>query len=193
VSASLASSRDDYTDTDIGLRESKSDNFNIDTSLDFSENLSAHAFYSWQRIRSDQAGSETPTDPDWKVDYDDRIQSVGFGLIQKNAFTPKLDISFDYVYSDGKGSIDVNAPNSLVPVNPFPDSSTKVHVVNLSADYRIKRHTSVRVGYQFERYSSDDWAVDKVYPDSLQNVLTLGAETPDYNQHLFWASVVYKF
>jgi len=193
VSASLARSRDDYTDTEIGLRNSDSDNFNLDTSVQLSKDLSAHAFYSWERIRSDQAGSETPIDPDWKAEYDDRIYSIGLGLKKANAFTPKLDISLDYVYSNGKGSVDLNAPGSLVPVNDFPDLSTKVHTLKLTADYRVKSHTSVRVGYQYEKYSSDDWAVDGVYPDSLQNVLTIGAEAPNYNQHLFWASVIHKF
>jgi len=89
--------------------------------------------------------------------------------------------------------MDVKAANSLVPVEPFPDSSTKVHTLTLSADYRVKRNTSIRLGYLYEHYSSEDWAVDGVSPDSFSNLLTLGDESPNYDEHLFWASVVYRF
>ena len=102
-------------------------------------------------------------------------------------------MTLDYVYSDAKGTRDLSAPTTITSPEPFPDLSTKIHTFKLSADYRFKKRAKFRLSYLYEKYSSDDWAVDDVYPDSLRNVLTIDEHAPHYSEHVVSASVSYKF
>jgi len=193
ISASANRTKDDYDETEIGLTGAKRTDFTIDSSLQISRDMNVFAYYSWESIKADQAGSESGGAADWTLDFDDRIQSVGLGLKKEN-LVPNLDLTLDYVYSDAKGERDLNAPPApLAPSEPYPDLSTKVHTFKLTADYQFKKSTTFRVRYWYEKYSSDDWAVDGVLPDSLRNVLTIGAEAPNYSEHVVSASVVYRF
>ncbi len=192
VSASANKTDDDYDNTEIGLTNAKRLDFNIDTSVQVSQDANAYAFYNWESIKADQVGSESASVPDWKVDFDDRIDSIGVG-IKKDNLLPKVDVTLDYVYSNANGDRDIVAPNSLVPALPYPDVSTKVHTVKLSANYRYKKKTNFRLGYEYEKYSSDDWAVDDIRPNSLRNVLTIDTEAPNYSIHTLTAAVTYKF
>lgn len=192
ISASVNRSDDDYNDTEIGLKKAKRTDLTIDSSFQISKDMNAYAFYNWEDIEADQAGSETGGTPDWTLDFKDRVQSIGLGL-KKDNLTTNLDVTVDYVYSNAKGTRDLAAPTSIVTSLPFPDLSTKVHTLKLSAEYRFKKQTSFRLSYLYENYSSKDWAVHDIYPDSLRNVLTIGAEAPNYSQHVVSASVNYKF
>ena len=50
-----------------------------------------------------------------------------------------------------------------------------------------------KLGYRYESYSADDWALDNLQADSVDNLLLLDEETPDYDAHVITASVRYRF
>ena len=43
--------------------------------------------------------------------------------------------------------------------------------------------------YIFERMDSDDWALDGVNPDTIPNLLALGADAWNYDANIFYFSV----
>jgi hypothetical protein len=50
-----------------------------------------------------------------------------------------------------------------------------------------------RVGYLFESFEADDWALDGVEPNTINEVLTLGEENPNYDSHIVGFSIEYDF
>ncbi len=51
----------------------------------------------------------------------------------------------------------------------------------------------VRLRYQYERFTTADFALDMVAPDTLSNVILMGNSSPDYNAHNFGVSYFYNF
>lgn len=180
---------DDYTASTLGLTESEDMSYSVDASLLVTRNMSAHAFVTREEIESEQLGSQTFSTADWSGDEKDTIDTFGVGL-KFAAIKDKLDISADYVYSKSIGEIHVE---SVAPDPPFPDLMTKLNSFKLYADYKVKSNLSVRLGYYYEKYETDDWALDGVNPDTISNVLTLGEDSPSYDIDVITASVRYRF
>lgn len=186
-------SDEDYTGSAVGLTSAKRATYTLDSTIQLSNDLSGYAFYSREQVESDQAGSETPNDPDWFTEATDTTDSAGLGFKYANIWR-RLDVGADYIYSRTKGEIDFTAlPGSLTTIVPFPDLSTDVHSMKLYVDYHLKKRVKLRFSYLYENYSSDDWSLDGFDPDTLRNVISLGEESPDYHENVFGLSFLYKF
>jgi hypothetical protein len=85
------------------------------------------------------------------------------------------------------------------PVSPpFPDNETTLHNVSVQGDLQITRNLSMRVGYLFEDFDSDDWAIDQVCPACLNfsgnaAVIATGESSPHYSAHVVSWSLIYRF
>ena len=65
--------------------------------------------------------------------------------------------------------------------------------MNLWTQYRLDKDLSLKLGYRWERYDIDNWALDNLQADSVTNALLLDEDTPDYDVHLIAASVILHF
>ncbi len=93
-----------------------------------------------------------------------------------------------------KTTEDVGGPVSP----PFPDNETTLHNVSVQGDLQITRNLSMRVGYLFEDFESNDWAIDQVCPTCLSfsgsaAVVATGESSPHYSAHLVSWSLIYRF
>ncbi|MGP1680016.1 MAG: MtrB/PioB family decaheme-associated outer membrane protein [Burkholderiales bacterium] len=185
----LDSSEDKYKDSTIGLTKGKDLNFSGDISAILTERTRLHFFANRQEIKSNQAGSQTFSVPDWSADSKDTIDTYGLGV--KHAAIPdKLDIGADYGITRSRSEINVNTGAS----NPaFPHVTAKLDSLKLYATYRMKENMSLQAGYWYERYDSRDWMLDGVAPDTIPNVLTLGLQAPQYHVNVVRLSLRYKF
>jgi MtrB/PioB family decaheme-associated outer membrane protein len=180
---------DDYSDSAIGLTRGRELNLGGDVTVMLSDQTSLHLFVNRQEIESEQSGSQTFSTPDWTGENKDTIDFFGVG-VKHIAIKDKLEIGADFTVTRSKGAISViTAANEPA----FPDLSTSRDSLRLYATYRLKDNVALRAGYWYERYESDDWALDGVAPATISNVLTLGQLAPQYRVHVFAASVRYKF
>lgn len=190
---------DDYDESILG----RTDRDNLAVTLDLSyipaENITTYAYFTHERIDNEQAGCQScstspPADISnfYTVDTEDRVNTVGLGL-EWNAIKDKIDVALDYSFSKGTTEIDPAGGTSPATVVPFPDLETTIHSLNLRADYRVNRQTSVRLGYLYEYFSTDDFALDGVQEDTIDRILSLGNSSPDYNVHVIGLSLNYKF
>jgi MtrB/PioB family decaheme-associated outer membrane protein len=182
-------SQDDYSDSAIGLTSGREINVGGDITTMLSEQTSLHLFANRQEIRSEQSGSQAFSTPDWSGKNKDTITLFGVG-VKHIAIKDKLELGADFTVTRTKGAIAVSTAASEPA---FPDLSTSREGLKLYATYRLKDNVSLRAGYWYERYESDDWALDGVAPATISNVLTLGQLAPQYRVHVFAASVRYKF
>jgi len=182
-------SQDDYSDSTIGLTSGKDISLAADITMLLTEQTRLHLYANRQIIKSNQAGSQTYSTPDWWGANEDTIDIFGIGL-KHAAIKDKLDLGADYVIARTTSEISVNAGAGDTP---FPNIYTSRDSLKLYADYRVKDDVSLRLGYWYEHYKSDNWALDGVAPNTISNVLTFGEQSPRYNVHVIALTVRYKF
>lgn len=182
-------SEDDYSASTIGLTSGEDFNLSGDLTVLLTEQTSLHFFANRQVIKSKQSGSQTFSTADWQGRNEDTINLFGVGL-KHAAIKGKLDVGADFIVTRTKSEISVNtgAGNSA-----FPNFYTSRDSLKLYADYHLKDDVSLRLGYWYERYDSDNWMLDGVAPNTIPNVLTFGEQSPEYNVHVIALSVRYKF
>ena len=182
---------DDYTESDLGLTDADSQNYNLDVSYFPTPDIQLNAFYSHDRIESRQLGS-TSASADYKVDYDDKVDTVGLGARFSNVFK-NWDLGLDYRYSQGTGETKYKNLGPATGSSSYPDLENRMHHVELSAGYQIKENTRVKFSAIYEHMKSDDWAVDGVSAYPSNQLLTLGNDTEDYDVYAFMISVQHRF
>jgi hypothetical protein len=64
--------------------------------------------------------------------------------------------------------------------------------VRAGLNYPYSKSLSFGFNYLFESLDSDDWSLDDVEPDTMNNLLALGADPWNYNASVFYLSVSYK-
>jgi len=189
VGADFEYLKDDYSNMYLGLREATGMTANVNLGYAFSDRLNVSAYYSYERLESEQAGTAwitvPPVDAPWLASDRNLTQTVGFGITWV-AIPDKLDLGFDLVYADYTGRM------RYVGGTDLPELGATLTGVGLNGVYRLKDNLSLRVGYRYERYKESDWARNGAV-DALATVLSLGEAPQDYDTHLVTVSLRYDF
>jgi hypothetical protein len=75
----------------------------------------------------------------------------------------------------------------------YPTLENRLHSIRLYGLYHLRKDLGLRLSYWYEDYESTDWALDGLDPNSVNGVLLLGNDSPDYNDHVVTASLRYNF
>ena len=180
---------DDYSKSQIGLTESKDVTYGADASALLAKNTSLHLYLTREQIKSNQAGSQLFSTPDWTGENNDTVDTAGIG-VKHTVIKNKLDVGADYTVSHSRGEVVVYSGAS----DPaFPDLIAKLASVKLHATYRIKDNISLKGAYWYESYKSENWQLDGVTPNTISNVLAFGEQPPSYYVNVVMLSLRYKF
>lgn len=190
---------DDYDATVLGLNESTTTSVTLDASFNPHQAITYHAFYTYENIEYEQTGfSHRPgtdlTDfaaRNWTAATNDKVNTIGFGF-DWAAKKDKLDITFDYNYSRAVTDFELTAGTELSFV-PIPDLKTRLHMADARADYRYTENLSIRLRYLYQSLDVTDFALDGIDPDTMQRIIGLGNQSPDYNVHVIGISTIYRF
>lgn len=167
------SSDDSYSQSELGLTDSEERRLALDLSYAFSESTSAYLTFGSEAIESEQLGSATFGTADWLATHDDDFSHFGGGLVL-NGLGDKIDVVLDYVHSEGETDI-------AVDTSRFPALESTLDSLRLSIDYAHSERFDMSFGIRYERFETRDWSVDGVLPDTLRTILTLAAESYDYD------------
>ena len=178
-----------YTESVVGLTESDDIGFNADASMQITEETSGHLFIGTQKIKSKQAGSQAFASPDWFATNDDTIDTFGIG-VKHTLEEDRFDIGADLVLSRSTGKVRVD---SGAPGADFPKLKANLDTLKLYANYRLKDNLTLHGAYWYEHYTTSDWMLDGVAPDTISSVISFGTVTPEYNVHAVMMSVRYRF
>ena len=192
LSARADYNEDDYTDTQLGLTEANQPTVTVDFSYQPANTITTYGYYTWESIKSIQNGLDTVSSAGWQADFDDTFDTAGIGA--KWTDLGKWDLGADLVYSKATGNIelaDQAAPGSEAQ---YPDTKSEMYSIKLWTDYNYSKQMVYRLGYWYEEYLADNWAVDDlpVYTTG-SGMLLLGEETMDYEVRVFTVSASYKF
>lgn len=213
VGFSVNYQKDDYKKSDLGLTESTIDNYTLDAAYMASPSLTLTAFYSHDRMKSDQdngrvtgttttgARQDFATDPanQWWAKHRNSGDTIGLGL-RKEIVDSKFDIGVDLLHSRTKGKIDVGCEvgnlctgNANTAPTALPDLTTRLNSFSIWGKYALSKDKTIKVGYLTERYKAKDFALEDAPVTQLANVITLNEEVPDYRVHVITVSLAYKF
>ena len=189
LSASADQFQDDYDNSQVGLTDAQHQVYSVDASYSATENLSFHAFVSYEEIESHQAASEDNGDPTWFIELTDEVVTGGLGFdyaLPGDRWKLGLNLS----ESRGVGRTDLESDQAL---SPYPDVESRVRTLEFSAVYRYSADLDLKFAWWYERYSSDDWALDGVEPDTVPSVLLTGEDSPNYDNNVLMLSGIYRW
>jgi len=187
VSADYAD--DDYKDSAVGLTSARSANVAIELATVFTERTQGRAYFQTQSVRSQQNGSEAFAGPDWTGRVKDKFDVFGVG-VKHIAIPNKLDIGADFTLSRSRSDV---AVDNILAAPPFPTARTKLEAIKLYGTYSLKDNLSITGSYHYEHYDSTDWRLDGISPGTVPNLLTLGAQSPNYSVNVLRVAMRYRF
>ena len=180
---------DDYGSSLIGLKSGRSVSFGVDGAWAIAEQTQLTAFASHEQINSKQAGSQAYSAPDWAASNRDRFDVLGIGL-RHAAIPDKLDIGADYLMSRSKSDLTVDF--AATPP-PFPTGKTSVDTFKIYGTYKLQEKLSLTASLWYETYRAEDWHLDGVFPATVQSLLALGQQAPNYNVTVLRLALRYQF
>jgi hypothetical protein len=194
----------DYDDGVYGLRDHTIADVTLDVSYSPMTKLTASAFFTHERQTFEQQGisfvgfgggpaNALLNDPadQWSVDAHDRVNTVG-ARVEWNAIKDLFDVNLEYSYSRAVTDFDI-AGGSNNTFEQLPDLVSRIHSLGINGRYHLNDQTAINFGYRFETLSTDDFALDGVEVDTVDQVLNLGESSPDYVAHVFGVSLSYRF
>jgi MtrB/PioB family decaheme-associated outer membrane protein len=187
INLSLYSTKDDYSESVVGLTAGEETALSIDLNYLFSNGMNVYAFFTDETITSEMSGADGDGATPWNSNTEDDIISWGAGLTGK--FNDKARYGLDYVSSMADGDITTAAGNMPVP---FPVLTTELTNIRLYVDFDLSDRWGLGVEAYKERYKTADWMVDGVGPYSIPGVLTMGEESPDYNTSVVRVLATYR-
>jgi MtrB/PioB family decaheme-associated outer membrane protein len=187
LGASVFYADDSYTRSDLGLVSGLDRRYALDLTWAINDKVSAYASGGREEIDSTTRGSSTFSTPDWQGDVEDEFTTVGFGLNAQ--FTDDLRLDLGYTYAAGGSQTVVTG----VAGGAFPRVSSRLNSFEADLTYALNERVDMVLGWRYERYSSDDWALSGIEPDTLATVLSLGADPYGYEVNYVAASLRYYF
>ena len=176
---------DDYNNSAIGLTNSDYLRYGADFTYLFDDTTALYGSIYQEDITTEQQNSQSFSLPDWSATTDDSFTTVTLGIVYPGLFS-RLDANLEYGWADSRGESKSNT--SGLPTS-FPDLRSNRQNVNLGLSYPYNDSLTFRFDYIFESMDSDDWALDGVNPDTIPNLLALGADAWIYDANIFYFSV----
>ena len=209
LSASGFLRSDNYDKTELGLINADMQRVNVDATYIASNVLQITTYIGidWyqqeQWGRAFRGGQEkdafvtTPplpqaSDPqrNWQTQLDDEI--VNLGVQADWTVNTRLNFQGSYQYVDSLSEQTSRSSGAAdLDSEPLPDNSTRLHHIELTGNYLLAPGLILKGEYQFYRFESANWALDNVRADTIANVLSFGAVSPNEKIHYLGASFVY--
>ena len=191
VSATVLAADDSYTESKLGMTESDELRATLDVGWAISEFSSAYLMFGTETVSANQLGSQQFADADWSASHDDGFNHVGLGASWRQ-IADKLDLRLDYSHGIGDTQIQVNSA-SFGGASQLPDLESTLDSLRLEGVWRWSDRLDATFNIRYESFTTEDWALQDVAPDTLSTVLTLGAEPYDYNVWLVGVGFRFKF
>jgi MtrB/PioB family decaheme-associated outer membrane protein len=215
LSMDVRGTKDDYYDSVMGVQQGKSSSVNLDAAYQLSEKTSASVYANWQYRSRDMVSATgrnslgTAGLTGWSNKLTDKGSAFGIDMKHSGMLHGKLDLSADVSYSLDKtnyntesyttalipGIVCTTAPNNGgYNCGSTPTIYSELLRARLMANYRIDRHSSVAVGYIFEKLNSND------YYYNYYQLMSTGTTTmptnqlsPSYTENVVFVSYRYGF
>jgi len=220
LTATYSFAFDDYTSSSYGLTKGRNWSASADVAYSPVPWLSLFADYTREEFKSEQRSRYRPVtgttvfdfpDFDWVSKNIDVVDTFGIGL-DATLLPKRLNLRLGYSLSIAEEDVDTFNPvtptsgtpaqDATATAGKFPSRLSWFHQLTASLWYHLTRNLSAKLGYTYERYIREDWAIEDIQPymGDLPANLTraaldvfLGADVPNYEAHIFELALRYKF
>jgi MtrB/PioB family decaheme-associated outer membrane protein len=189
VGISYLWAQDSYSKSQLGITDGEENRVNVDLSWAVSDSSSIYISAGSELIDARQTGSEAFTGPEWAASHEDAFTHYGGGF-RIAGLGEKTDLTLDYTHSDGETKIQFAGQS--VSDTPLPDLESTMDSLRLSLNYHASEKMDVNLGIRYEKFETADWALDGVAPDTIPVVLTMGANSYDYDVWVVGIGVRYR-
>jgi hypothetical protein len=212
LSGSFFGQDDNYFNSAYGLQEAQAFGWSADASWAPTERVNLYAGYGHDEYQSQEQSCNisvappTPCNPldTFFVKPRDILDTVRAG-VNFVVIPQRLDLDLGYSFSLGKSKFALSGvPGGAAAGEPTPvdDVKNELHIIHIVARLFLTPNWTLKVGYQYERYSETDFTTDGV-PPALAALpvlsaadarsIILGAQHPAYDAHIVAFSIGYKF
>jgi MtrB/PioB family decaheme-associated outer membrane protein len=171
------STDDEYSESAIGLTEADESALNIDFNYLIGKNTTVYVFMTKQTIDSRISGASSEAADPWTGTTEDDIRTWGMGF--SGRISEKATFGLDYVSSNADGNILVQTFEGDQP--PFPTLNSRMTNFRVYMDYDVNERWGWGLDAYREQYDSSDWYDDGLGPLDVSGLLTMGAQSPDYD------------
>lgn len=178
---------DRYTKSQLGLTSGEEVRVSADLYWPLSENTTIFLNAGTEDISSQRRGGASGA-PFWNAGYDDNFVTVGAGLVVRR-IAEKFDLLFDYTRSDGSSEITIDSPTA--GLDAFPDLASEHESVQLRLSYLQSERMNLNFNVLYQRFRSDDWALEGVSPATIPVVLSLGAQP--YSPEVYIVGIGFRY
>ena len=185
----IEGTQDDYSESVIGLTDGRSLSLNVDAAYAVTDKTQLRAFAQAETMHTRQVGSQLFASPDWTGRIRDRFSVVGVG-VKHLAMGDKLELGADLTVSRARS---VTLVDTGTATDPFPDTTTSMDRLKVTATYQLKDNLSLVGSLWHERYDAADWRLDGVRPDTVPYLLAFGQQAPQYRVNVVQFSVRYRY
>jgi MtrB/PioB family decaheme-associated outer membrane protein len=189
-SATVFYAEDSYTHSQLGMTESEEVRYSVDINWSITDNASTYLLIGNDKIEAAQLGSEQFDDADWQALHNDNFDHIGFGFLWRST-EGKFDLKFDYTLGDG--TTDILMSSESGGQSPLPELTSKLDSLRLEALYRWSDRWEATIDLRNEQFSTEDWSLQNVEPDTLPTILTMGADPYDYDVWAVGIGLRYRF
>src|SRR5688572_13034939 len=158
--------RDEYSGRTLGPRKGTASLYSLDASYTFSERWQATALVARNDTRAEQVTCEsasgtgvcpnTAADPIWEAKLGIFTTAMGVGL-RAQPFGV-LSLGADLTYARDRNEFNQSPLPVPNPIGtPLPDVTYKRTIVGLSAKYALAKNSGVRLRYEYDRFTTDDY------------------------------------
>jgi hypothetical protein len=161
--------RDERPDSQFGLLNTDGDFYSVGVDVTPGQKVAFGLTYgkdkyaALQKSRQANPGSqEFDATRDWTTDAKDDVDSV-YAYLDLVKALPKTDIRYAFDWMSGVNDITYGLrPDqtifTTVPLRQLPEATQEITRSMLDVMYRINRRLGAGLGWQYEKYSVDDWA-----------------------------------
>ena len=213
--------KDTYPQSQNGLRNNMNASIGPDVSWDINPNLSAHAYYTYQKIYYDTGdvyySSGSPSTicttgfagcNGYVIPYDqqtsDYVHSAGVTLDWK-IIPDVLKIGFNYTFSygdtayaigDGMAVIGTGLTSQstvaqVAQLQALPDIKSMLNMISIRGEYTFRPNWTMIFGYAFERFNYKDFM--NVSSTQYANAIFPGTLNPNDSVHVVGAGLRVRF
>jgi MtrB/PioB family decaheme-associated outer membrane protein len=212
ASLSLAMGKDDYFESEFGLRDNTHRvwgaglDFLPTDRLDFGMSYAYERYNALSRSRQANPGPQF-TDPsrNWAADGTDRVHTAVFraGI---NRVAEKFDLRFTYDFSRARATYEyitgpvadrtlpeeVIVPTTLPPPEELPPTLSELQRATADLVYPLTSRVSVGLSYWYEQYRVEDFTLDvDANPELARGqTLLMGYLYRPYTANTFWGRLI---
>ena len=201
INATLGVGRDERPAAAFGLQEAQTRFYSIGADLTPNDAVTASLTWGFEKYtslqRSRQANPGVQFDDptrDWSTDGADRVHylTANVGLTKP---VPKTDVhvGYDFNRSRGRYLYVLPANSTLAAPQQLPEVLNELHRATVDVKYSFARQFAAGIGYWFDRYKVEDFALDPATINrvNMPSTLLLGYVWRPYTANTVWARLSY--